>query len=338
MEDVDSLWTGLEGVPIPAVLSDLVTRAAIGANAAAVQLLGTPVEELIGADVISFIQPEERAAATSGVAALADRAVDAFQVRNRHVVGADGAAVAVDISGRRLESGSRRLALWVLAPAAPEISVGPVARPGEVVLAVTDHDWQLEYLSADARLLGTSWEGLVGTSLLGIVHPSGAADFLEAASRAVRQRIAVSIASRLRSEKHLWTARECLLMPLCEHDPPRLGVVITQIAASPDATSQETIAAHVRHTAVNGRAAHSLDTLAAMTARPGSPELSARQIEMLSRVVQGEPVEVIASALYLSPSTVRNHLTALYRKFGVHSRAGLLVELLRMSSPSDSMG
>lgn len=90
----------------------------------------------------------------------------------------------------------------------------------------------------------------------------------------------------------------------------------------------------MRRTAVDVRAAESLDTLAAMTAHSGFPELSARQVEILSRVVRGQAVDDIAAALYLSPSTVRNHLTALYRKFGVHSRAGLLGELLRWSMPN----
>jgi len=33
--------------------------------------------------------------------------------------------------------------------------------------------------------------------------------------------------------------------------------------------------------------------------------------------------------MFLSPSTIRNHLAAIYRKFGVHSQAELLAALLR---------
>ena len=36
-------------------------------------------------------------------------------------------------------------------------------------------------------------------------------------------------------------------------------------------------------------------------------------------------MQKIADSLYLSPSTVRNHLTAIYRKFGVHSPDANLV-------------
>jgi DNA-binding NarL/FixJ family response regulator len=60
--------------------------------------------------------------------------------------------------------------------------------------------------------------------------------------------------------------------------------------------------------------------------------LSTRQWEILTRLVRGERVQDIADALYLSPATVRNHLTAVYRKFGVHSQAELLARLL---NPAD---
>jgi PAS domain S-box-containing protein len=55
--------------------------------------------------------------------------------------------------------------------------------------------------------------------------------------------------------------------------------------------------------------------------------LSARQREILAHLARGERVEEIAAAIYISPSTVRNHLSVIYRKFGVHSQAGLLVKL-----------
>jgi len=332
MDDLEALGSGLEGVPVPAILSDLLTGAAITANAAALELLGRSVHELIGSDVITLIHPDERAQASNGISALATDAVDAFQVRNRRMVGADGAAVAVDISGRRIVSESGRLALWVLAPADQQLGSDQAGRPEDLVLAVTDHDWQVQYVNADARLV--AHDALVGTALLGLVHPSSATEFLEAATRAASNRISVSLVTRLRSGKDVWTDRECLLVPMCDHNPPRLGVVVTAIESTRGDNSPGTIAAHVRHTAVDTRSLETLSTMAAMTARPDFPELTARQIEILSRIVRGEPVDDIAAALYLSASTVRNHLTALYRKFGVHSRAGLLAELLRTSSPS----
>jgi DNA-binding CsgD family transcriptional regulator len=52
--------------------------------------------------------------------------------------------------------------------------------------------------------------------------------------------------------------------------------------------------------------------------------LSSRQWEVLSRLLRGQRVSTIADALFVSESTVRNSLSTIFRKFGVHSQAQLL--------------
>ena len=200
---------------------------------------------------------------------------------------------------------------------------------------MTDHDWQLEYISVDPGLLGTGTESLVGTALLGLVHPSSVAEFLQAASHAVGDRITVAVSTKLRSGAHEWAERACLLAPMCLHDPPRLGLVVTPVALPAAVRSAGLIAAKAHHTAADARGADALLTLAALNDHSSLPELSARQLEILSMVARGDAVQTIASALYLSPSTVRNHLTALYREFGVRSRSALLAELLQASLTVD---
>jgi PAS domain S-box-containing protein len=64
-------------------------------------------------------------------------------------------------------------------------------------------------------------------------------------------------------------------------------------------------------------------------------ELSERQREIVSRLLVGERVPEIARAIFLSANTVRNHLTAVFRKFGVHSQVELLAAL---NSQSESPG
>ena len=48
--------------------------------------------------------------------------------------------------------------------------------------------------------------------------------------------------------------------------------------------------------------------------------LSEREVEILRLAKRGLPNPQIAQALHISPGTVRNHLSAIYRKLGVHSR------------------
>jgi two-component system response regulator DesR len=52
----------------------------------------------------------------------------------------------------------------------------------------------------------------------------------------------------------------------------------------------------------------------------GDQPLSEREIEILRLAKRGLRNPQIAQALHISPGTVRNHLSAIYRKLGVHSR------------------
>ena len=56
-------------------------------------------------------------------------------------------------------------------------------------------------------------------------------------------------------------------------------------------------------------------------------QLSSRQIEILKRLLGGERVPAIARELFVSQSTVRNHLSHIYQRVGVHSQEELLSTL-----------
>jgi DNA-binding NarL/FixJ family response regulator len=58
---------------------------------------------------------------------------------------------------------------------------------------------------------------------------------------------------------------------------------------------------------------------------PAVAHLTRREQEVLMRVLMGDDVSAIGSALFISPHTVRNHLKAIYRKLDVRSRVELVV-------------
>ena len=69
-------------------------------------------------------------------------------------------------------------------------------------------------------------------------------------------------------------------------------------------------------------------------------ELTAREREVLEHLMQGSRVQSIANALFISQSTVRNHLKAIYRKLDVSSQAELIEKvrsLARPGAPEDPM-
>jgi DNA-binding NarL/FixJ family response regulator len=67
---------------------------------------------------------------------------------------------------------------------------------------------------------------------------------------------------------------------------------------------------------------------------PGLAELSTRQVEVVTRLLRGQRVLTIAREMFLSPSTIRNHLSTIYRKVGVASQADLL-DLLQRGREAD---
>lgn len=63
--------------------------------------------------------------------------------------------------------------------------------------------------------------------------------------------------------------------------------------------------------------------------------MSRRQSEIVHRLLLGERVPQIARAMRLSPSTVRNHLSTVFRKFGVHSQIELIAVLRPTERPKE---
>jgi DNA-binding CsgD family transcriptional regulator/PAS domain-containing protein len=326
-EGLEELIVSLKELPVPAVLTDLETNEVIAENDAVVALFGPLDTALVGVPfVASRIPKNEQAAATAAITALARRIVDGFVVR-RPFITKSGDEVTLEVWGRRVEYDQRPYGVWIFLPETYSSGLDP----SSMVLAMTDHDWVIEYMSSDADLLGSNGSDLRGFPLLGLIHPSGAAEFLEATRRVSQDHLTVTFHTRLRVQGAAWTDRQCLLARMCEHQPPRLGVVIRSRAEEGTALRGQ-LTGELLHCAMESRAAHTLRALPALSLLPRGSELSARQTEIVIHLIEGKSASDIARLMYLGPSTVRNHLTAIYRKFGVHSQAELLAKLLRDTS------
>jgi len=334
VKDKDQLIGSLGALPVAAILTELLTHTFIAANSLAEQLFGARAGELVGSDVLARIHPLDRDAARTAYAAMAADVIDGYQVRRR-IVRPDGSELTVNVSGRRVDDPVHPLGLWVLIPLSePSTELEMLMmETSEVVLAVTDSDWQIEYMSADAGLLGAQGSELRGFPLLGLVHPSVAQEFLAAAARTAADHLAVTVLTRMRARKGPWADRYCLLIPISDDQPPRLGVIISAGPSGPSpGSSAMDLDEHARHATLEMQAMKVLDTLPALTRLPPGSELSARQTEVLARLVAGERPADVARSMFLSPSTVRNQLGAIYRKFDVHSEAELLATLLRSTA------
>ena len=65
------------------------------------------------------------------------------------------------------------------------------------------------------------------------------------------------------------------------------------------------------------------------TQRPGLGALSRRENEIAAEVASGKTNREVAAALFLSEKTVGNHLTRIFEKLDVHSRAALATLVAR---------
>jgi DNA-binding CsgD family transcriptional regulator len=71
---------------------------------------------------------------------------------------------------------------------------------------------------------------------------------------------------------------------------------------------------------------------------PEAASLSPRQWDVLRRIMAGQRVPAIAAELFVSQSTVRNHLSKIFERFGVRSQPELLARLSGGDEEADGTG
>jgi len=195
------------------------------------------------------------------------------------------------------------------------------------VFGVLDHDWRFcEVAVNSASVLGWPPDGPIRSRLQDIVSPEDAPGVLASLGRSSLDHEPAILQVRVRGVGGEWLAARLTVTPLCRHPAPRFAVGLCLLAA-PDGTGAEERVAHLE--------GHLLRIAAEVRAAgipAGEPPaeldgLTDRQREILKRLSGGQRVGTIARELFISPTTVRNHLSAIYKRFGVGSQADLLEKL-----------
>lgn len=334
----------LRNVGLPLIVTDLENDRIVAVNDAAVELFAIPSETLVGRSPIDLVQPDGRATAKLALDLVRDGRLNGYSARRLYSP-AHGTTFDAEVWVRRFDvHASPPLALIVLVPhdsSEYKLTMIPVTAGGAMtsVIAVTDHDWIVRYASADAKaVLGISARDLIGSALLGIVHPGDAPDFLFAVAEATASERAVVCRVRVRVKGRHWRYTTCNISLLCDHSPPRLGILATSAAHDepPPPGWAEPLDAVFTRIALKTRAAAfvpQVPELLDQATADQMAQLTSRQWEIITRLGRGESPTKIAAAMFVSPSTVRNQLSALYRKFGVHSQVELLSHV-RASLPA----
>jgi DNA-binding CsgD family transcriptional regulator len=312
----------LEQFAFPLLIADLDTRTFVDANYAAYELLVRDPDSLKGIPVTDVVGESDLSAVETLMSLLASRALEAYHAV-RHLRTGDGREITVNLWVRVARVDGRNLALIVAKQG--DARVPWRLTQGWVTIAgmVTDHDWTIEMVSSDIEtIVGLIPESYKGRSLLGLLQPLDVQNFMSAIGRITTDGGGATLRVHLRNGKGGWQDVLLLVVALCQHSPPRLGLAVTN-------PERETGAASPSHRDLAARGGDVLGGVDRFQFSTPTSRFSARQSEIVTRLLRGEQVQDIAHALCLSPSTVRNHLTAVYRKLGVHSQAELLAKLLR---------
>jgi PAS domain S-box-containing protein len=268
-----------------------------------------------------------------------------------------GSPVQLEIDVQRFnDAEGHDLALVLLAPVddthEPEgadalVALRATCSPAELaaplLVGTVDRDWHIERLSSDVKkLLGYDPKTVIGTPFTHWVHPGDAGNLLIGIGRALEDDATVTVRVRVRHANGSWCPMVVAIIPLVGSGPePEFAFIVRPVDEADidvpegSGSSSDRVAAlehRLRRIAMELEAAgiaQRVRRLPDLNRLPEVNELSTRQLEVLTRLLDGQRVSTIAAEMFVSPSTIRNHLAAIYRKFGVHSQAELLAYVNR---------
>jgi DNA-binding CsgD family transcriptional regulator len=312
------------------------------ASEAALDLVGMTPTAIVQHPVFDLIGDQDRSNALLALQAMRAGVIDFYRAHRRiGTIGPSGTLATAWV--RAIDFGDSRVALSELVDGAGPRQSPLVAYfgrdPLQMAIGGIDASGVVTSVSNDIDMvLGVSARDFVGRSLLGAPEQREVGGILDAPGP-TRAGTSVSLRIRLEDAKGRPTPL-CSVITSLAGSNDRLFILIADrdlpaVQATDRASQLEhhlwRIAAEVEASGILHRVGNASD--AARFAQ--SDTLSVRQWEVLQRLIRGERVPTIAGALFVSQSTVRNHLSAIFKRFGVHSQAELLALLERTDeSPS----
>ena len=193
-----------------------------------------------------------------------------------------------------------------------------------VVIGVLDANGRVRHIGGDvAELLGYEPGECVGTQGVSIVHE----DDRSLLSAAESERMEL----RLHHRSGAWLRAAAFIAPLHPMEPHSFAFVLTSSDPSTTtglASRVAALEARLRRIALQAAAAGLGDNPSSAAIDEAAVALlSPRQADIAQRLAAGKRVPTIVRDTGLSQSTVRNHLSQIFRKFGVASQADLIEAL-----------
>jgi DNA-binding NarL/FixJ family response regulator len=323
-------WSGLVGaVHLPALviaLDDLTIQAV---TAAGQRLIGLSALELIGRHVGELIEASDRARILGALDTLMTGHVDLLRAHPRGV-GAGGRItplvawiVALGINGRRVA-----LVAWEEADRLRSRVAGELMER-VVAIALADAAGFVRSVTIRLALEGLTVDDLLAMSL-GPADPRPRRGGGREDPASISDEVGFGSLVVVRTTAGGSVTLQAITAALVGSDE-RLVLFLRPSGMSRRVTRLEE---HLRRIAAEIEASGLLLRTAllpgvALASLPEVSMLSPRQLDVLRRLAAGQRVPTIAAELFVSQSTVRNHLSAIFEIFDVHSQSDLLERLSR---------
>jgi DNA-binding CsgD family transcriptional regulator len=203
-----------------------------------------------------------------------------------------------------------------------------------LVVGWTDDEWRVTQVSDHiVDVVGHEACYFVGASLLAQVHPTDVPDLLASASHAQAANVGISTHVRIRLADGGWLPLPVILFPGSEI-VGGFGFILgpdPEWDIPAEAKRAQELERRMWRVALEIKAAGLLrdagEVAASFDGLLNGAGFTSRQWEILNLLRRGTRAPAIARVLHLSQSTVRNHLSAIFRKLGVHSQDELLAVL-----------
>jgi DNA-binding CsgD family transcriptional regulator len=325
------LWEVVKDLELSMALVNSVTYRMEAATEAFLESVGRTPSEVVDHPAFDLFEKSEEASVKAALDALNEGKIEFYRT-HRMLVRPHSTAHRVSVWVHVVDFGKQRYALTELSldtdtPDSPLVKfLGQT--PPALVFGMTDDKGVVTSVSNDVEsVMGVKPKDLVGKPLLEATQLHDATRLLDATpTKMGRTCLSLRMHSKIPSAhpKHLL----CLVTCFVETD--NYGFILipetesTTVQAYDRAAELEQrlwrIASEVQ---ASGIFEH-LWSFPDAQRFPQLSTLSARQWEVLSRLLRGQRVSIIAEALFVSESTVRNNLSTIFHKFGVHSQAELL--------------
>jgi DNA-binding CsgD family transcriptional regulator len=319
----------LGGSPFPALVLEVPSERIVAASPGAQQLLDPGGSDVVGRYLEEFTA--DRAAPGSDLFAGGRmNGFEAFRVLRR----ARGADVKVRMWIRAFDhQPASRFVLVVIVADEPIQRVAGATKwqDAPAVVGTADASLLIERISSDAEaLFGRSVDELLGQSMIGLVAEQDVPNCLAAVTEASASQNGVTLYLDIRagaadSPAVGTLSCEVLILPLQPSPSCAFVFLPTPTGLSRTRTSADL-------SAILGRLGRGAEV--AQLARgvfngiterdvPGLSRLTTRELEIVTRLLDGDRAPAIATRLFLSQSTVRNHLASVFGKLGVTSQQEL---------------